>query len=64
MSLLGTVKKLLARPTPPPDVELGRNDHCWCGSGKKYKHCHLASDERRRSAARAAARPSSAGGMF
>ena len=19
---------------------LGRNDPCWCGSGKKYKHCH------------------------
>lgn len=24
----------------------GRNDPCWCGSGKKYKKCHLASDER------------------
>lgn len=23
----------------------GRNDPCWCGSGKKYKKCHLASDE-------------------
>lgn len=22
----------------------GRNDPCWCGSGKKYKHCHLAQD--------------------
>jgi uncharacterized protein YchJ len=21
-----------------------RNDPCWCGSGKKYKHCHLKSD--------------------
>ena len=21
--------------------KLGRNDQCWCGSGKKYKHCHL-----------------------
>ncbi|KKS44127.1 MAG: Protein translocase subunit SecA [candidate division CPR1 bacterium GW2011_GWA2_42_17] len=20
--------------------KLGRNDLCWCGSGKKYKHCH------------------------
>jgi preprotein translocase subunit SecA len=19
---------------------LGRNDPCWCGSGKKYKQCH------------------------
>jgi methionyl aminopeptidase len=23
---------------------LGRNDLCWCGSGKKYKRCHLDSD--------------------
>lgn len=27
-------------PTP------GRNDECWCGSGKKYKKCHLDADER------------------
>lgn len=24
----------------------GRNDLCWCNSGKKYKKCHLESDER------------------
>jgi uncharacterized protein YchJ len=24
----------------------GRNDPCWCGSGKKYKKCHLPSDPR------------------
>ena len=23
---------------------LGRNDLCHCGSGKKYKHCHMKSD--------------------
>jgi len=23
----------------------GRNDPCWCGSGKKYKKCHLRSDK-------------------
>ena len=23
---------------------LGRNDPCYCGSGKKYKHCHMKSD--------------------
>ena len=23
---------------------LGRNDPCWCGSGKKYKHCHMKED--------------------
>ena len=21
-------------------VTLGRNDPCWCGSGKKFKKCH------------------------
>ena len=21
--------------------KLDRNDPCWCGSGKKYKRCHL-----------------------
>ena len=20
--------------------QIGRNDPCWCGSGKKYKKCH------------------------
>ncbi len=24
---------------------LGRNDPCHCGSGKKYKQCHLTEDE-------------------
>ncbi len=23
----------------------GRNEPCWCGSGKKYKNCHLRQDE-------------------
>lgn len=26
--------------------KLGRNDLCWCKSGKKYKHCHEAFDIR------------------
>jgi preprotein translocase subunit SecA len=32
--------------TPKPVVnehrDIGRNDPCWCGSGKKYKRCHGA----------------------
>lgn len=24
----------------------GRNDECWCGSGKKYKKCHLENDDK------------------
>ncbi|MBN8595064.1 MAG: preprotein translocase subunit SecA [Anaerolineae bacterium] len=26
-------------------VKIGRNDPCWCGSGKKYKNCHLKLDK-------------------
>lgn len=26
--------------------KLGRNDACWCGSGRKYKICHAAFDDR------------------
>jgi hypothetical protein len=33
------------RTGPPPNLDLGRNDPCWCGSGKKYKYCHLRSDQ-------------------
>ncbi|WBW97685.1 methionyl aminopeptidase [Oceanirhabdus sp. W0125-5] len=24
---------------------INRNDECWCGSGKKYKRCHMEQDE-------------------
>ncbi|HZT15150.1 MAG TPA: preprotein translocase subunit SecA [Gaiellaceae bacterium] len=31
------------RPVVKSDLEnIGRNDPCWCGSGKKYKKCHGA----------------------
>lgn len=26
-------------------IKLSRNDLCWCGSGKKYKKCHLEKDK-------------------
>ncbi|MGH2948582.1 MAG: SEC-C metal-binding domain-containing protein [Solirubrobacteraceae bacterium] len=26
-------------------MALGRNDPCWCGSGKKFKHCHFPQQE-------------------
>ncbi len=31
---------------PAPDKKPGRNDPCWCGSGRKYKACHARFDER------------------
>jgi hypothetical protein len=38
--------KLFRRKIRPKDVaQLGRNDACWCGSGKKYKKCHYQTDQ-------------------
>ena len=37
-----------AESKPDPvrsQIKLGRNDPCWCGSGKKYKNCHLKDDQ-------------------
>lgn len=28
-----------------PSKKVGRNDPCWCGSSRKYKHCHWKSDQ-------------------
>ena len=33
------------QPFQRAEPKLGRNEPCWCGSGKKYKKCHLDSDE-------------------
>ena len=33
-------------------VKVGRNQPCHCGSGKKYKQCHLDADEAAAAAAR------------
>ncbi|MGH2604296.1 MAG: SEC-C metal-binding domain-containing protein [Dehalococcoidia bacterium] len=30
---------------PGPGSEPGRNEPCWCGSGRKYKKCHLDRDQ-------------------
>ncbi len=29
-----------------PPEDLGRNDRCHCGSGKKYKHCCYDKDQK------------------
>ncbi|MGC8510350.1 MAG: preprotein translocase subunit SecA [Acidimicrobiales bacterium] len=29
-----------APPTKKPGDKIGRNEPCWCGSGRKYKQCH------------------------
>jgi len=32
------------KPSQEKKTEMSRNDACWCGSGKKYKRCHLEKD--------------------
>lgn len=39
-------------------TKLGRNDICWCRSGKKYKKCHLTNDQEK------ASQPKTAGQVF
>lgn len=36
--------KIQSTATAADKHKLGRNDPCWCGSGKKYKKCHMDSD--------------------
>jgi len=33
-----------------PAVKPERNGPCWCGSGKKYKKCHLLEDDKKAAA--------------
>ncbi|MHB8844396.1 MAG: SEC-C metal-binding domain-containing protein [Nitrospirota bacterium] len=34
-------------PEVPAGARPGRNEACWCGSGRKYKKCHLPEDEKK-----------------
>ena len=36
---------------------ISRNSHCWCGSGKKYKKCHLLIDQQKVAPAEEQAKP-------
>ncbi|WP_424808591.1 SEC-C metal-binding domain-containing protein [Rhodococcus sp. 27YEA15] len=53
LALLGRIEggeseilhEVLRRYAPQDHPELGRNDKCWCGSGRKYKICHLGKSE-------------------
>lgn len=40
-NLASQLRQLDAAATVVPSRKLGRNEPCWCGSGKKYKNCHL-----------------------
>lgn len=37
--------ELLEQHRTTPRSDLGRNELCWCGSGRKYKKCHLGREQ-------------------
>jgi hypothetical protein len=37
--------ELLEQHRTEPRSDLGRNELCWCGSGRKYKKCHLGREQ-------------------
>jgi hypothetical protein len=50
---IGALARQLGKPARVASAvrsgpKLGRNEPCYCGSGKKYKKCHLARDEGQR----------------
>ncbi len=42
----GMLRALRKNERVAPVTKPGRNGACWCGSGKKYKKCHLPTDEK------------------
>lgn len=52
MTLKEMIKRVVLGADEQPIPELGRNERCWCGSGKKYKSCHMAGDNQKRAAQR------------
>jgi hypothetical protein len=45
--MLQSLKEQFQAQSAKPARSLGRNEPCWCGSGKKYKHCHMQADKQR-----------------
>jgi preprotein translocase subunit SecA len=40
MELSGPAMEPIQQRVVDPDQQIGRNELCWCGSGKKFKKCH------------------------
>lgn len=55
MGIIEKIASFFDQKTEEPVPRLGRNDICWCGSGKKYKRCHLEKDDKKRAGQRTAA---------
>ncbi len=41
MAMTGMDPRLAERKEPIRVPQRGRNEKCYCGSGRKFKHCHL-----------------------
>lgn len=54
MNIKAAMKRIITGPELQPIPNLRRNEVCWCGSGKKYKGCHMDADARKRAAMRSA----------
>jgi hypothetical protein len=50
--LIKFLSRLIPEKKTPPK-NLGRNERCWCGSGKKYKYCCYEKDQKYFAAERA-----------
>ncbi len=46
---MGILNRLFGPRQTREIPNLGRNELCWCGSGKKYKRCHMDTDNAKRS---------------
>jgi hypothetical protein len=54
MGLLNNLVSLISsKEEIAPVIKPERNEPCWCGSGTKYKKCHLTEDDKKDAAARA-----------
>ena len=42
---MGWLNRFFNKKQVPPEVLPRKNEPCWCGSGIKYKKCHLAKDK-------------------
>jgi uncharacterized protein YecA (UPF0149 family) len=47
MSLIDVLNRVFP-PKTEDDRNVNRNDSCWCGSGRKYKACHMDADEKKK----------------
>ncbi|MCE5218731.1 SEC-C domain-containing protein [bacterium] len=52
MGFIDILNKIFPPKEDDGHKDVSRNDPCYCGSGKKYKACHMASDQRKRAQGR------------